>query len=294
MKIALLSHSRSFKCSAVASALAARGVQVALIICDEPPVTSARIRAQQLILQRGPGALAGKLFARLGMARSNDARRLASGAPASEPAPASAPVSARPRAPARARAEASVEAMPQHAAELALDAASYAARHAIELLHLPNLNAAISLERLRAEGIDLMIHAGAGILRAPLLAVPRLGVLNAHMGVLPRYRGMNVAEWAMWENGPLGASLHWIDPGIDTGRIIRVIPVPKQGLDSLAAVRNAVDRAQTSALAELVLDIVATGQLPATTAQRREDGRQYFTMHGQIRQLLEQRLLVGY
>lgn len=289
MKIALLSHSRSFKCAAVASALAARGVQVALIICDEPPVTSARIRAQQLILQRGPGALAGKLFARLGMARSNDARRLASGAPASEPAPA--PASAL--ASARARAEASVEAMPQHAAELALDAASYAARHAIELLHLPNLNAAISLERLRAEGIDLMIHAGAGILRAPLLAVPRLGVLNAHMGVLPRYRGMNVAEWAMWEDGPLGASLHWIDPGIDTGRIIRVIPVPKQGLDSLAAVRNAVDRAQTSALAELVLDIVATGQLPATTAQRREDGRQYFTMHGQIRQLLEQRLLVG-
>ena len=43
-----------------------------------------------------------------------------------------------------------------------------------------------------------------------LLAVPRVGVLNAPMGVLPRYRGMNVAEWAAWENGPLGATLHYM------------------------------------------------------------------------------------
>lgn len=110
-----------------------------------------------------------------------------------------------------------------------------------------------------------MIHSGAGILRAPLLALPRLGVLNAHMGVLPRYRGMNVAEWAAWENGPLGATLHWIDPGIDTGRIISTVPVARQGLRDVATLRNAVDQAQTAALADLVARMVASGEPPAAT-----------------------------
>ena len=50
---------------------------------------------------------------------------------------------------------------------------------------------------------DLAVHAGAGILRAPLLALPRLGTLNAHMGVLPYYRGMNVAEWAVLNGDPV-------------------------------------------------------------------------------------------
>lgn len=253
MKIALLTHSRSVKCASVASALAARGVKVGLIICEEPPVVPAVARLRQRILERGPQALTDRLFAQRAKAR---------------PAP---------------------ETPPAHSEQL-LQAADYASQHEIPVLTLPNLYAAAALERMRAETIDLMIHAGAGILRAPLLDIPRLGVLNAHMGVLPRYRGMNVAEWAAWENGPLGATLHWIDPGIDTGRIIRVVPVARQGLATIAELRRAVDAAQIGALAELVAQMVSTGETPAALPQARADGRQYFTMHPQIAQLLEQRL----
>ena len=253
MKIALLTHRRSLKCASVASALAARGIRIALIICEQPKVAPAGARLRALMLERGPGALADKLRARLGLRR---------------------------------------DAAPQASApsDRALDAASYGAQHGIALLDLPDLSSSASLERLRAEAIDLMIHAGAGILRAPLLAVPRLGVLNAHMGVLPRYRGMNVAEWAAWEDGPLGATVHWIDPGIDTGRIIRIAPVAGRGLCNVASLRAAVDAAQIDALAEVVEAIVASGQPPTAAPQARADGRQYFTMHPQIADLLEQRL----
>lgn len=253
MKIALLTHRHSVKCAVVASALAARGVQPDLIVCEQSRVPAAGARLRQLILERGPQAVADKLLSRFATRRQGKAE---------EP----------------------------NCSDQGLDAASYAAQHAIPLVDLPDLTSSASLNRLRAEAIDLMIHAGAGILRAPLLALPRLGVLNAHMGVLPRYRGMNVAEWAAWENGPLGATLHWIDPGIDTGRIICTVPVAWQGLGDVATLRRAVDHAQTAALADLVAQVVASGEFPKATPQRIEDGRQYFTMHPLVAQLLEQRL----
>lgn len=266
MKIALLTHPRSLKCASVAAALAARGVPIALIVCEEPPVAPAAVRLRRLVLERGPRALADKLVSRWRAGDPAPARRAATSASAPDP-----------------------DELPGDR-DQALDAADYAAQHGIALLHLADIHAPASLERLRAETIDLMIHAGAGILRAPLLGVPLLGVLNAHMGMLPRYRGMNVAEWAAWEGGPLGATLHWIDPGIDTGRIIRVVPVARDGLGDVASLRRAVDRAQIEALADLVAQMVAGGQHPAATQQRREDGRQYFTMHPQIVEMLGQRL----
>ena len=253
MRIALLTHRHSRKGAVVASALAARDIRPVLIVCEQPQIAPATARLRALILERGPGGLTDKLSSRL---------------------------SGKPRT-----------AQPQASASgLMLDAAGYAAQHGIVGLDLPDLTSAASLDRLRGEAIDLMIHAGAGILRAPLLGIPRLGVLNAHMGVLPRYRGMNVAEWAAWEGGLLGATLHWIDPGIDTGRIIRIVPVARQGIGNIAALRKAVDEAQIAALAQLVAEMVASGQAPTAEPQRREDGRQYFTMHPQIAQLLEQRL----
>lgn len=253
MKIALLTHRHSRKGAVVASALAARGIRPALIVCEQPQVAPATARLRALILERGPRALTDKLRSRLGT-------------------------------------KAQAEQPPAMASALPLDATGYAEKHAIALVDLPDLSSAASLDRLRSESIDLMIHAGAGILRAPLLGIPRLGVLNAHMGVLPRYRGMNVAEWAAWEKGPLGATLHWIDPGIDTGRIIRIVPVAREGIGSVAALRKAVDETQIAALADMVAEMVASDKPPSGEPQRREDGRQYFTMHPQIVRLLEQRL----
>src|SRR5436309_2693224 len=58
----------------------------------------------------------------------------------------------------------------------------------------------------------------------------RLGILNAHIGVLPAYRGMNVAEWAALEGGSVGCSVHFIDTGIDTGPILATRGVDKSTL----------------------------------------------------------------
>jgi folate-dependent phosphoribosylglycinamide formyltransferase PurN len=137
---------------------------------------------------------------------------------------------------------------------------------------------------------DLAIHAGAGILRAPLLRIPRLGTLNAHMGILPRYRGMNAAEWAYFEMGLAGCSVHLIDPGIDSGDILCVRRVDVNGAEDVQALRDRVDDAQIDLLGEVLRYIILVGTLPPRRRQAPGEGRQFFRMHPQLKELLARRL----
>lgn len=67
------------------------------------------------------------------------------------------------------------------------------------------------------------------IIPAELLTVPALGVLNLHPSYLPYNRGWNTPTWALVDGTPYGATLHWMDEGIDTGdtavrKAVRVLP----------------------------------------------------------------------
>lgn len=47
------------------------------------------------------------------------------------------------------------------------------------------------------------------------------GIINLHGGELPRYRGSNIANYAILENAKRGGgTLHFISPGIDEGDIV--------------------------------------------------------------------------
>ncbi|HEX3499115.1 MAG TPA: hypothetical protein VHT04_07295 [Stellaceae bacterium] len=69
------------------------------------------------------------------------------------------------------------------------------------------------------------------------------------MGLLPAHRGMNVAEWAALEGAPVGSTVHLIDSGIGTGPMLQV---DIAGCGSVAALRDAVDRAQLALLGDVV------------------------------------------
>lgn len=59
------------------------------------------------------------------------------------------------------------------------------------------------------------------ILPNSLLKIPRLGCINIHPSLLPKYRGPIPTAWAI-ENGEInfGITIHYIDAGIDTGDIL--------------------------------------------------------------------------
>lgn len=57
------------------------------------------------------------------------------------------------------------------------------------------------------------------IIPKEVLEVPRIGALNLHPAYLPYNRGWHTPTWAILDGTPYGATLHWIDEGIDTGPI---------------------------------------------------------------------------
>ncbi len=153
-----------------------------------------------------------------------------------------------------------------------------------------SINSGESVRLLQEHKIDLLVYAGAGILKKPLIEATPLGVLNAHMGLLPSYRGMNVAEWAAWNGDPVGCSVHLIDSGIDTGDILVVREVDIARARSVGEVRKLVDQSQIELLGEVVQYVLKTGKLPSRRSQTGSEGLQYFTMHAVLVEALNRRL----
>ena len=77
-------------------------------------------------------------------------------------------------------------------------------------------------ERIRNNEVDLLItHAFMRILPEKIFSAPKLGSINIHPSLLPKYRGPSPAYWALKnKNKHTGLTCHFIDAGVDTGDII--------------------------------------------------------------------------
>lgn len=51
------------------------------------------------------------------------------------------------------------------------------------------------------------------------LSIPKEGCLNLHNSYLPWNKGAHACTWAIVDQTPHGATMHWMDEGIDTGDI---------------------------------------------------------------------------
>ena len=78
------------------------------------------------------------------------------------------------------------------------------------------------LEELRSYQPDLMVVTAYGrILTGPVLNLPRLGTINVHGSLLPKYRGAAPVQWAVLNGDPeTGITIMQMDEGMDTGDIL--------------------------------------------------------------------------
>src|ERR1700685_1358317 len=73
-----------------------------------------------------------------------------------------------------------------------------ALEHKIPLFQPENINLSEPIECLRGLAADLCVVAAYGqILSAELLSVPRLGAINLHASLLPKYRGAAPVQTAI-------------------------------------------------------------------------------------------------
>ncbi len=140
---------------------------------------------------------------------------------------------------------------------------------------------------------DLAIFTGGDILRDQVLNVPRLGVLNAHLALLPEIRGMSSPEWSLLCGVPLGITVHFMDSGVDTGPILmRREFAGADGCDSLADLRNKMIAEGIELITEAVAGL-DSGTISAVPQADREKDFQFFVMHEQLKAVATRRLKKG-
>jgi methionyl-tRNA formyltransferase len=76
---------------------------------------------------------------------------------------------------------------------------------------------------LRKLNPDIVIVNGTRIIAEPILSCIRVPFVNMHTGITPLYRGVHGAYWALVEGKTTacGVTIHLVDLGIDTGKILR-------------------------------------------------------------------------
>lgn len=129
------------------------------------------------------------------------------------------------------------------------------------------LNGPAMLRDLRRRRPDVLFLAGCGLVSPQLLSIPREGTVNAHPALLPWMRGNGAVEHGILRGVPLGCTAFWVDPGIDTGRMIARRMMPVAGGETMAALNRGVRALWVEMMAELIAAATA-GPLPEGTPQR--------------------------
>ncbi|MBN2037708.1 MAG: methionyl-tRNA formyltransferase [Chitinispirillaceae bacterium] len=118
--------------------------------------------------------------------------------------------------------------------------ANYAKTRGIGPILMPeDLGSTELCNRLQAYQADIFVVVAFRILPKKLFSIPRLGTLNVHASLLPRYRGPAPIQRAI-EAGEqeTGITIFRIDEGIDTGEILmqnRVAIGPQESTPELYA-----------------------------------------------------------
>ncbi len=139
----------------------------------------------------------------------------------------------------------------------------------------------------------IVVFTGGGIIRKNILDLAGDGIINCHMGILPRYRGMDLPEWCLLENrtDDLGITLHFMDSGIDTGDILKKVSVDRGNHTNIKDLRNSFEGIMVNAMVEVVDDYINKRITPEK--QEESNRRQYFMVHPRLYELIDEKLAVS-
>jgi methionyl-tRNA formyltransferase len=135
----------------------------------------------------------------------------------------------------------------------------------------PSLKNAPAVQQLSGWHPDLLVVVAYGlILPEAVLAVPRLGCINVHASLLPRWRGAAPIQRAiMAGDAETGVCLMRMDAGLDTGPVLACARTPIEDGDTGSSLHDRLAEMGGKLLAAN-LDAVEQGAL---VAQSQDDGQ---------------------
>ena len=144
----------------------------------------------------------------------------------------------------------------------------------IDVFQPPSLKDGAAQQRLRDVGADAMIVAAYGLILPPaVLDLPRLGCINIHASLLPRWRGAAPIQRAILAgDSETGVCIMQMDAGLDTGAVLHRESLPITADDTAASLHDKLAalgaRLIVEALAKSPLTPTAQPALGATYAAK--------------------------
>lgn len=139
-----------------------------------------------------------------------------------------------------------------------------AAKRGLPVLQPERIKRPEAFEQLRSLRPELMVVVGYGqIIPQSVIDLPRLGILNVHASLLPKYRGAAPIQWSI-ANGEseTGVTIMQIDAGLDTGDMLA------KSATAIGSEETAPELSSRLAImgADLLMEVV--DQLETGTAER--------------------------
>ncbi|HEY2252351.1 MAG TPA: methionyl-tRNA formyltransferase, partial [Planctomycetaceae bacterium] len=130
-------------------------------------------------------------------------------------------------------------------------------RHETPVFQPQKINTPESLADLRGLAADLFVVAAYGqILSSELLSIPRLGSINVHASLLPKYRGAAPVAFAIWNgDAETGVSIIQVLPQLDAGPIYAVARTPIGPTETAGQLEDRLARLATELVPGVIEEI---------------------------------------
>jgi methionyl-tRNA formyltransferase len=157
--------------------------------------------------------------------------------------------------------------------------------------NVPSVNDPATISLLRDLRPTVVVVTGTRIISKNVLREVAAPFVNTHVGITPAYRGVHGAYWALVDGRPdaCGATVHYVDEGIDTGAILRQVVIRPTERDNFVTYPYLQAAAIIPALVEVVGELLSGTSPQAITAR----GQSALRTHPTLAQYVYYRLTRG-
>ncbi|WP_434762223.1 methionyl-tRNA formyltransferase [Vibrio fortis] len=134
-----------------------------------------------------------------------------------------------------------------------------ALEHDIPVYQPENFKSEEAKQELADLNADIMVVVAYGLLLPQVvLDTPRLGCINVHGSILPRWRGAAPIQRSIWAgDAETGVTIMQMDIGLDTGDMLSIATLPIEATDTSASMYEKLAGLGPDALVECLADIAA-------------------------------------
>lgn len=139
-----------------------------------------------------------------------------------------------------------------------------ALEHDIPVYQPVNFKSDEAKQELKDLNADIMVVVAYGLLLPQaVLDTPKLGCINVHGSILPRWRGAAPIQRSIWAgDAETGVTIMQMDIGLDTGDMLKIATLPIEATDTSATMYDKLAELGPEALVDCLGDIASGNATP--------------------------------